>query len=217
MRALFGLALLLFILGLPTINIDHHLMLPRLDEQRLQSHLILTTKSPVLVATQYDIRLGIEIIRAEFYKEIAAVLDNAKKGDRVTFYLTGYGGYTQTTYQLINDIKSSKAYVTMIVEAPVYSAHAYLATAGNQLIMKPLSSLMFHSSSALGYDCSKSKGKLDRGRDAYKKCQQFINNEVEMSRLMVLQNPVLTDKEKQAVNDGYDVYITALDYYERSK
>lgn len=164
----------------------------------------------------YSIRLDQEVTKTEDFKDLLDTLDNAKKNDKIIFYLTGYGGESQTTYNIVNNIWTTKAKTFMIVEGPVYSAHAYLAVSGNNLTMKPLSSLMFHSSSILGYKCEDAKGKLDRGKDAFKKCMQFINNELTLGKLLIDSSQVLTKKEKDKIKNGYDIYITAEEYYKRN-
>lgn len=196
----------LLALNIPGINIHHHLELPVLDKDRVVVSTQFTFTG--IVSTKTDIRLEQEVWTPSLYKHISRVLDEAKTGDKIVFHLSGFGGREDTMFQLLNNIKSSKANVVMEVEAPVYSAYAYLAANGPTLIMKPYTFLMFHFSSILAADCSKEVG-LDRGISKQFKCEQFKAVDIALGTRMLNNTPILTQAEKQQILNGGDVYLTS--------
>jgi len=130
--------------------------------------------------------------------------------------LSGYGGEGFTMFQLINDIKKSKAYTVMIVEAPVFSAHAYLATSGRELIMLPYSFLMFHTMSGYGKDCTLEEG-TDRTVSNVEHCQALMDTMNNLDNSFISDTPILTAEEKVQIMTGHDVYITPEVYKERAR
>lgn len=196
-------------LGLPHINLNHYMHLPDVNKNR-----IVVTHS-IFHGTTYDIRLGSELKGTQSVDDIDVVLAKATSNDKIIFHLAGVGGNVETAFELINNIKASKAEVIMIVEAPVYSAHAYLALSGDRLIMRPLSSLMLHTSSAFNHDCSKEKG-IDRAQFVSETCQNFMTNHFKLVNESIASLNVITVDEMMKIAGGKDVYITATEYYKRT-
>lgn len=209
------LMLCALVLGLPTINFQHHLNLPDLDKNKITVVEIVNFDYPYLHKI-IDIRLKSEIKGEDTQRDVYKILAEAQTGDTITFHLAGYGGDGFTMFELINNIKASKAIVSMIVEAPVFSAHAYLATAGQFLTMEPYSFLMFHTLSSYGTDCSKETG-TDRTVSNVEHCQALQDTLNNISIKLIANTPILTLDEKLRILTGHDVYITADQYNERKK
>lgn len=180
---------------------------PGLLSHRINTSTFVNAQYPFM-HTKTDIRLEEEIYASNInYDDVLEVLQTAKRGDVVEFHLAGYGGDVQTAMYLIGNIKITKAYTIMSVEAPVYSAHAYIASQGDELRMAPYSYMMFHSSSVLDMDCSTAVG-TDRGVPNTVHCAAFKENSVAQN-IELLQNiNILTTEEKVTIMEGYDVYLT---------
>jgi membrane-bound ClpP family serine protease len=201
--------------GLAEIHLVHKPLLPDIITQN--EVISVTDKSNalgLLGGKQIDIRLPSEIKGLDTVRPILRKLQEASRLDTVIFHLAGYGGEVDTVMTLINNIKSSKAEVIMVVEAPVYSGHAYLAISGSKLVMLPYSSLMFHTTSALGMDCSKAQG-TDRTVSNVEHCEMFFGNHFYLVNRMILDFLLLTPEEKVRIISGHDVYITADEYNKR--
>lgn len=179
--------------------------------------------------TYIDVRYVSEIKGYDENQGVAKILQEAKSNDVIRFHIAGYGGEVDTVYYLIDNIKQSKAKVIMIVEAPSYSGHAYLATQGSKLVMAPYSLLMFHIDSAYNIDCSQPivknpedkedtgydpKGK-DRGITNQESCQNLKDQKLIMINKLINNISFLTQKEKQDIEQGKEVYITADEYNKR--
>jgi ATP-dependent protease ClpP protease subunit len=197
--------------GQGQMNIVHHEVLP----QVLAEQQIITIKRG-LFTDRVDIRLPSEIKGHESVRAVIKVLQEATTGDVIVFHLAGFGGEVETVFDLINNVHASKAHVIMSVEAPVYSGHAYLAVNGDELIMLPYSSLMFHTSSALGTDCTLETG-TDRTVSNVEHCQSYLNNHFYLINKAIILAPVLTPLEKGQIISGHDVYITADEYNKRMR
>lgn len=201
--------------GLVDINIEHHLNLPEpfKSSNIIETHRNLSVYYP-WVTKESHIYMKDELEAQKQVTDMIKVLNEAKKGDLVVFHLAGYGGNVEVFTRLINSVQSSKAHVTMVVEAPVYSGHAYLAVSGNELIMKPYSYLMLHTSSGYGYDCTKETGE-DRTVPNSEHCQVFLNNHINLINYIIDNIRILTVDEKNALKSGHDIYITSGDYQRR--
>lgn len=120
--------------------------------------------------------------------------------------------------QIISAVKSTKATTVMLVETSVFSAHAYLAVAGDYLDMSPHTMLMFHSSSFKNEQnnlCKDAQGKTDRGQNAYLKCLDLILHMNSLDDELIIDLPILTSEEKVQVINGWDVFITDTEYKKR--
>src|SRR6185437_10265061 len=202
MSVVLGTAVVLLALGIPGINVYHHVELPTINKYRIESNYQIVP----LLSKHYDIVLE-DVVRGNiWYEDVGKVLRDANYGDTITFHLAGFGGQEDSMYLLINQIHGTKAEVTMSVEAPVYSAYAYLATSGDKLVMYPYTWLMFHFSSVLNTDCTTATG-TDRGVSNVEHCNAFKNTVVAMGNVLVNSNKVLTAQEKERIKTGHDVYL----------
>jgi ATP-dependent protease ClpP protease subunit len=203
--------------GLIDINIHHKVHLP--DEisrnNIVSSQSFFNPAATSFHSTKYDIHLKAEIKGLNEIRPILEVLDAAKAGDVVVFHIAGFGGEAQSMYNLINHVRSTKAKTVMIVEAPCYSAHAYLAVSGDVLIMRQLSYLMFHTISIYGTNCSLTKG-MDRNVSNVEHCQNFLKNALELNDELLDSITILTEDEKELIKTGHDVYITDEKFNQRT-
>src|ERR1019366_1576468 len=87
-------------------------------------------------------------------------LARAKQGDTCIFELAGIGGRVDSLMLLIRAIHTTKCFVIMHVRGNVYSSHAYLALAGDSLIIDKGAFLMYH-------DVQMGKGGHDSIQDRY--------------------------------------------------
>lgn len=202
----------ILVTGMGKMNIIHHEEVPfQLVENRV------VTIQNFMFHKEVDIRMDSEIKGQESVRAIIKVLQEAKPKDIIRFHLAGVGGEVETVWNLINNVRASKGTVYMIVEAPVYSGHAYLALSSDHLIMRPFSSLMLHTSSAYGEDCSTSEG-TDRTVSNVYHCQMFLDTHLRLVTkfLSEIDPKIVTAEEKVRILTGYDYYLTADDYTRRT-
>ena len=196
------------------VNFSHHHSLPAFDKNKIMC-------SGTFAKTCH-IRLGTKITKPEDYRDVLHLLTTASKEDKIYFYLIGQGGQVWTLMQLANSIQNSKAQTVAVVEGDVYSAHAFLAFTMKKIVIRDNVVFMFHASSAYGNAknyCAKNKGKLDRTRDAYKKCLDFFDVHLRQSNAFIgrIMRQYLTNDELFRVLTGYDVYVTGEEFKKRMK
>ena len=134
----------------------------------------------------YDILMDTEIGDPNTVRTELGILRDAQKGDVINIHISGPGGQVDTVFLLINAVKASKAYVRMIVEAPSYSGDAYLATVGNELVMRPYSTV-----------------------PNSEHCQAFMKTHLGEVEKFLDNVPFLLEDEKAAIKTGHDIYITS--------
>lgn len=197
----------ILILGLISINLEHHINLPKelLNRNTIKTQYILNT-TPFFLHKQYDIYLVDSINSYRQTQDIIETINEAKSNDIVVLHLAGYGGGVEQVVRIINAMLTSKADIITRVEAPVYSGHAYIALYGKTMIILPYTYIMLHTSSALNEDCSKEKG-VDRAQTAAQSCQNFKDNHMILVTNTLLNMPFLTNQEKVQVMTGYDLYL----------
>lgn len=221
MRVIFLSALLMvtaLISGFINVNVSHHIILPSELTQyeqivQVRTYYIGENLIPA-IKTKTDIRLNAEIKSPVTVRAIIKVLQEAGPQDEVVFHIAGVGGQVDTAFDLINNIKSTKAHTVMIVESPSYSAHSFIAVSGNELIMLPYTYLMFHTSSAYGTNCFTVEG-VDRTVPNVEHCLKFLENHLFEVNKFIDNIAILTPQEKQSIKTGHDVYITSEDFYVR--
>jgi ATP-dependent protease ClpP protease subunit len=200
--------------GFVNINFQHNLHLPK---ELTNKTTIYSSRDPYYpLSVRYDIYLNDKIGSYYSFRDTIRTLDQAHCGDAVYFHLAGTGGNVETAWLLINHIKECKACVTMLVEAPCYSAHAYIATSGDRLVMSPYTFLMFHTTSLYGYDPSKAIG-TDRTVPNTEHMKRFYDTQMYETNKMIMDNPWLTNGEKFQIMTGHSIYLTREDIVIRSK
>lgn len=164
-----------------------------------------------------DVFLTTKIGDQGSYLSLFTLFQTAKEGDQIRLHMNGYGGKVDTTVQFINEMKSSKALVTTIVEGPVYSAHAFISIAGTHVVIRPGAMFLFHDTSALGNTCDDQKGHKDRGTDAYPKCLEDIQMHILTFEAFLKSTlgSLLTDKEYKHMFAGGQIYITGPEMQKR--
>lgn len=182
---------------------------------------LITVRNTVAGAKEYHIRFNTEFTNPEQYQHALEVLVSADERDTIIVYLAGNGGAVDTVIQLINGLRESLANVKVVIEGPVYSGHAYLATAGRSLQALPNAYLMFHHSSGLNNPslCADAKGQKDRGQDAFAKCEQsqkfhLANTDKLLDEIE--SKGLLTAEEVKNLKAGFDVYISAEEINSRA-
>lgn len=209
--AIAALASLTVMSGMVNINFQHNVHVP----VELSNGDIITQRraynlTPPFIHTVSDVRMKDEIKGTDSVKRITKVLQEAGYGDKVIFHIAGFGGVVDSVALIINNIKATKAYVVMSVEAPVYSGHAFLALFGHELKVSPYAFLMYHSTSGVDIDCSKETG-TDRGQPTKDKCEAYKNANLTLFSNMLVDAPILTKYEKIRIMQGHDVYVQPSD------
>lgn len=133
---------------------------------------------------------------------------NAKKGDTVILHLASPGGEVNSMDLIIAAIQASKAKTVMIVEGDSFSAAAVIAVSGNELVMRPSTFIMFHTTSAVDLDCTKETGK-DRGVSNVDHCLAFKKAALASFESRLNSIKLLTDDEKAYILTGHDIYLSA--------
>ncbi len=216
MRYVIILGFVIVCLGLPTIHLQHHLNLPKLETTRIEVSYKFASNAPWFLGKVYDIRMNNEIKKSDLYKDVFTVLETATKNDLIRFHLNGYGGDAQTMIVLINKVRETEATTIMYVEGDVYSAHAFLALSGNYIVMSMYSFMMFHTISIYGYDCSKVLG-TDRTVSKALKCEQYLAVMVNQANQIIDSLKYLTEEEKNYIKAGGDVYLDSVEFYKRAE
>lgn len=140
------------------------------------------------------------------FRDVIEVLDKATKRDKVIFHIAGVGGEVDTVLLVINHVKTTAAHTVMIVEAPSYSGHAYLALSGDELFMTPYSYLMMHTSSGYGYNCDQEQG-TDRGETKAATCHIMLDAHLYNTNKVIMDMKYLTYQEKQDIINGKTVIL----------
>lgn len=203
------------VLGLFKVNVYHNINLPQQynGANRFSQSLFVDSRFP-FIHTQYDIQMAQEIKDYDDIRDIDKVIQGANYGDVINFHLAGYGGSVNSVYSIIDNIDRGKAHVVMIVEAPVYSGHAYLAVNGDELIVTPFSYLMFHTSSEYDLDCSLQLGK-DRNMTNEEHCNIEKQNDFVLFEQLLERSKILTEDEKNQLRNGKDIYLLGSTVKER--
>lgn len=150
-----------------------------------------------------------QINTAEESRSLINALQTADKGDVIIIHLAGYGGDGETMMVLVSAIRASSAMTIAVVEAPVYSAHAYIALACDKVLMQPYTTLMLHNGSNNNINCDEFVGLKDRGHDESVKCKQMQAAVNYMVTGLLNTFTLITPEERSLVENGYDLYLTS--------
>lgn len=193
--------------GRININFQHNMHLPA--EIHNQNTIIQTQEFFSRKRTT-DIYIKDEIVTHKQVQDIVQVLNESVIGDIIKFHMTGYGGDVESVEYLINNIKKAKAHIIMLVEAPVYSGHAYITLSVSDIKVSPFAYIMIHTSSAVDIQCNTVEGK-DRGIYKQIKCEQSKEAHLKTVNSLIDSLYVLTEDEKNRIKNGEDVYIHSDD------
>lgn len=211
MKYIFITGLLLVAFAIPGVNFYHHWTQPEINSDRVSAVKHWSWRHFSYVK-EITIRLETEITALENYRDIERALQEATYGDTITFHLAGYGGSLLTEQSLSSNIQRTRAITIMVVNAPVYSAHAYLAVSGDHIIMAPHSFLMFHAA-ATGdgnlisqRDCKSEVG-MNRGVPNSEHCEADKRAMMRSEQVGLEGLKYLTRAEKDRLYTGNDVYL----------
>jgi len=203
------------------VNLTHHHELAQLTQkEKIYCSGIFSKKCHV--------RLSTAIGKPEIYRELFHLLNTASSRDTIYIYLMGAGGQVQTTLQMYNVIKSSKAKIITVVEGDVYSAHAFIAAMGSQIKIGDHILFLVHTSSAYGkYEkyCEakninqKGEHLKDRNQSAYDKCMNYYRMQLKQTNKLIITifSSILTKEELKMVLEGHDVILTGEELKRRIK
>ena len=158
------------------------------------------------VSTDYTVILSEEITSSVEYYDLYNLFYSASPLDTVTVYLNNFGGKVHTGVHLVNAIASSRAKVTMVVTAPVYSMGAILAVAGDEMILHPHTFLMFHDYSG---------GEFGKGNEIHLSVTNYRRYFREL--LNDVCGWFLTKEEVKSILTGQDLYVSYDDARRRMK
>lgn len=166
-----------------------------------------------------SVYLTSDVSEPDSYDDLIMLLNAHKNDKQINIYLAGNGGHVSSALNLFYTIQSMPANVTMIVRGDVYSAHAMLALAGDQLTVLNTNSLfLFHIPAAMWEGnyvtmekyCSNVKG-TDRGISTKDKCLRMtkaLNKTYAATMEQLLITKVLTAEQVKQYYRGEDVIIT---------
>jgi len=196
---------LVLISGRIDINLQHNLHLPK---QMVNEPIIETHMGVFGIANIYDVYIPVVFNHEMSLVSIKQLVNNASVLDTVRFHIAGDGGGVDMVLGLINAVKATKAHTVMIVERPSYSGAAFLAVSGDELIMRPFTYLMFHTSSAMNVNCADQKG-MDRAETADAVCKKMISNHMWNLEKLIDSFIKVSAEEKAAIKAGFTVVIPA--------
>ena len=81
----------------------------------------------------------------KYYAELCHKIKSAPEDSTIWFILNSPGGRLDTCTQILAAMESTTAKTTCVVEGTAASAAAVIAVAGDELIMSPFSTIMFHN------------------------------------------------------------------------
>ncbi len=133
---------------------------------------------------------------SDFFEEMALLTDK----DTVTIRINSGGGRIDVGHMIVQTIKDTKAHVICVVTHASYSMASIIALAGDELIMKPHSLLMFHNySTGMGGK----GGELIQGALASDEYIRSIMNDV--------CTPFLSRDEMRQIAQDRDIYVKYSD------
>jgi hypothetical protein len=94
-----------------------------------------------------DVQLTTEIGPPEDYYHIGETLRSIDSSYTIRLHLSGYGGQVKGMHYIKSSLDQTNAKVVAIVEGDVYSAHAYLSTAFDEMRVTGEYNMLFHTGS----------------------------------------------------------------------
>jgi len=138
-----------------------------------------------------------ESIEGSFrYVDLCHALRTKTAEDVVYIYLSCFGGDMYAGAAIISAIRDSKAQIITVVTAPTFSMGSTIALAGDNMIMKPNSFLMFHNYTAT--ERGKGQELVDAVVHGDKWAKVFVEN---------VAGKFLTKQEHKRIGEDKDVYV----------
>lgn len=194
--------------GQAKLNFNHHHNLPDVNEVVAPKAFRVDCKEK-----HCEIYLESTIQEQDKYIGFEDVLDTATSDMDIRIHLRGNGGNVDTTMMLANAIRYSKAKTTMVIDGPVYSAHAVLAFVGKNIEIRLPTVFMFHrpadSKGRMGADICENEVGTDRGQDLKQKCVDVMVT-LDHNFMQLFDETgakFLTKEELFKMQLGYDVFI----------
>lgn len=194
--------------GLVNINFQHNLHLPK--EFTNQTRLVMSGNWAM--GKQLDIYFK-TVIKDQFeMQDLLVSLDSLGKGDKAVFHLAGQGGSGEVLVVIANHIKQAQdrgVKVIMNVEGDVYSAHAFLATIGDEMRLGSGAYgayMYFHTVSIFETNCSIQKGK-DRADSNAAVCQLMKNEWILKTNTIIEGINLLPRAAKDRIIKGHAVIV----------
>lgn len=151
-----------------------------------------------IASVNFDITFSDEVESPPFkYADLCLMLrEEVKEDDVVNVYISNYGGCCDSAATIVNAMRDCKGTVNCIVTAPSYSAATMIALAGDTLVLKPYSYLMFHNFSA-----------AESGKGGELKAAVINVERVIHGMMRSLYSEFLTKKEIADIITDKDVYV----------
>lgn len=149
------------------------------------------------ISNQYTVYLSTYVNEPGQYGHLNNFLVNTvNEEDKVTIYLSNWGGDLYSTVSIMNAIKDCPGTVHIEVCAPCYSAATMIALSGDSLVLRPHTFLMIHNYSS---SFEGKGGELKAAATNESKLIEGIFKEV--------YSPFLTKNEIKTILDDKDVYV----------
>lgn len=200
-----GIMVTVLMSGMVNINFQHNLHLPK----ELTNPTVVIEHTNLWLKKTVTVYLSGTIGKQAMMNELMVAIDKTKKGDQLIFHLSGYGGDAMMTINIIGHIKLAKergVHVTMYVDGDVYSAHAFLATQGDDLFLHSKATMYFHTTSSFEEDCKSATG-MDRADSAYAVCKLVVDSWLMKSNRMIDDIKFLTKEAKDRIKTGHGVIV----------
>lgn len=154
----------------------------------------------------YVVNLDYNIEEPPFYREVFEKLRKADNKTKFEFVLNTHGGYLNTTIQLIDAIRNTKAHTKAIVYTAL-SAGALITLACKEIDVRPHAVMMFHN---IWWSF---QGEINKGKWCF-------DHAIEHAKALFLDicKGFLTEKEiYDIVNNGIELWLTEDKIKERLK
>lgn len=149
------------------------------------------------LAVKYDIYFYDEVVHdTNFYIPLVELLRDASPSDEVNIHLKSPGGSVSSGQVIIQAITSCEAPVIMHIDGACYSMAALIALAGDGIVFRNGTYLMFHTYS--GGERGKSNEIESHVKSSLKSWKLLLN---------LYCQPFLKKKEIQQLLDGKDLYF----------
>ncbi len=159
-----------------------------------------------VITNRYDIYLNYLIEKPHYYFEFLEILRSAESEDEIFIHLNNNGGYLDTTMQIINTMKGSKANITTCLEGACHSAASLILLSGDAFKISEYGTMLCHyysgGTSGKGHEM---EAHIEFDKNYYKKFFKKIYNKF------------LTKKEIEEVIKGKDLWLSASGIIKRLK
>ena len=172
--------------------------------KKLNKYAVRVNKRPLSsFGKLYTINIDDDIDEPKIYREVVAVLREAKKDDLIELQISSWGGYLDSAILLVNELLTTKA-TTIASIHTAGSAATLIAFACDKVWATEFSTIMMHNFSVSQHG----KGKEVRVKAMFDQ-RQF---KVLVERLYT---GILTDKEIERLQDDEDIWLLGNELMDR--